>query len=139
MEKASAKRERERGWALMKVQDPESLGECLEGLDQTLYFGDTESEQDYGFIVVRTDVVEGEYDLAVSIDAANGTEFRSALVMLEKAIEPIEISILKVKRHWPSPPHMADGFITPAEAEAYTPNRLQIGRQRSSPGANPWG
>jgi hypothetical protein len=52
------------------------------------------------------------------------------------------VEVLQVIDHDPKPPHLADGFITPAEVDADPRSAtefVKIGRQRNSPGENPWG
>lgn len=136
MEESSSERKRERGWLLIKVRDPEALETRVEKLSDELFF---EAGGKDDFVIVRTDVVTGEYDLVVPIDAKSGEAFRAARARIEEHLEPTAVVVLMVRKHRPMPPHMADGFIDPEEAEAYPTNRLQVGRQRSSPGANAWG
>jgi hypothetical protein len=136
MEGSSSERKRERGWVLIKVRDPEGIEEVVEKLDEGLFFEAGGKEE---FVIVRTDVVIGEFDLVVPIDARDAGAFREARALIEKNFDPTELVILKVKKHKPAPPHKADGYIDPEEAEVYPTHRLQVGRQRSSPGANPWG
>lgn len=127
---------RVRGWLLIKVQDSEGIEGVVEKLEDALFF---EAGGEDEFVIVRADVVVGGFDLVVPIDAKDRGAFRKARALIEEKLDPTEIGILMVKRHKPMPPHKADGYIDPEEAEDYPTHRLQVGRQRSSPGANPWG
>ena len=52
------------------------------------------------------------------------------------------LEVYEVVDEYPRPSHLADGFITKAEAlddPDIHGKIVKVGRQRNSPGENPWG
>jgi len=90
-------------------------------------------------VIVRADVVEGEYNLIVPVDAANDEAFDKVLALLKKVAKGDPL-VARVVEHYPAPVHNAHSFITVDEYEL-NPLREYYppGRHPQSPGANPWG
>jgi hypothetical protein len=150
MTEETTEEKRVRAWVLVQAKNPEEVAKRL-----YLHFypeGEDPLEKDR-YVVVRADVVEEgdlSYNLVIPVDAAKETDLTSAVDEIKRqAGEEIVPVTLKVKEngHNPKPPHIAHGFITPAELKAQYDKkiklveeiRLKAGRQGASPGHSPWG
>jgi hypothetical protein len=94
------------------------------------------------YVVVRADVVQGDFDLVIPVDAASsGVLTDTVLVKLDDLLDlPATPTVLPVVGTFPNPPHVASTFITPGEFELYpAPEYCPPGRHPQSPGSNPWG
>lgn len=122
--------QRVRAWVLLKASDPQQAARAI-----GVYFTDGGDE----WVIVRADVVEGEYNLIVPVDAANDEALEKVLGILKKVAKG-DPSVARVVEHYPAPVHNAHCFITVDEYEL-NPLREYYppGRHPQSPGANPWG
>ncbi|MEK6588740.1 MAG: hypothetical protein AABY97_07865 [Chloroflexota bacterium] len=125
-----AEAKRVRAWVFFKVED---AGEAARKI--AVHF--REGGDDW--IIVRADVVEGDPNLVVPVDAASDDQFKAVLEILRKEVGA-EKSYGLVKNHYPDPAHKAYCFVTPGEHgrhrdPAYDPP----GRHPKSPGGNAWG
>jgi hypothetical protein len=92
------------------------------------------------YVLVRADVVEGEANLIVPVDAANQAALDSVVAMIRDATGDSAPSVARVLSHNPDPPHRSHTFVTPGEldrdpVDEYSPP----GRHPKSPGRNGWG
>lgn len=127
-----ARPERVRAWVLFNVSKPEDVAKKI-----ALRFADGEDR----WIIVRADVVRGDYDLVVPVDAADEAAYDEVLGILREAAPGATLTFARVKDHVRTPPHKSDCFVTPAEhREEPLGIANRPGRHRSrSPGGNPWG
>jgi hypothetical protein len=91
------------------------------------------------YVVIRADVVQGEYNLVVPVDTAGQSDFDSLLGTLTEMVgsEPI---VLMVDEHHPTQTTRANSYVTESEAKGLEEDFPEPGRQvPNSPGANPWG
>lgn len=127
--------ERVRAWILIRADEPELKAHRIYDV-----MGYKEGEGDDAFVLIRADVVDFHYNIMIPVDAASLQIVQEKLCEIQTLAEAREIAIVPVTEHIPYPPHMADGYISPEEAEIYTdPEPMKVGRQRKSPGVNPWG
>ncbi|NIS80062.1 MAG: hypothetical protein GTO14_07605 [Anaerolineales bacterium] len=99
--------------------------------------------QEDALVLIRADVVDGDH-IVIPVDAGEASKLESVKAGIDDLDDASVVQVYKVQnqRHTPYPPHAADGFIHPSEAAADTRHARQIikiGRQRNSPGENPWG
>jgi hypothetical protein len=97
------------------------------------------------YVVNRADVVYGEFNVVVPVDAISEDKLRE----VEKDISGIRdvksITIAKVSHHYPALTYMAHGFVSEQEGNFAKEKKLPLpdeapGRRRKkSPGDNPWG
>jgi hypothetical protein len=96
-----------------------------------------------GYVVVRADVVEGDYNLVVPVDAVDAAAFDSVLSDLSGKLNGQVLSgptVLHVTDHYPLPPHCSHTFVAGGEFERFPlPEYAPPGRHPQSPGYNPWG
>ena len=130
--------ERTRAWVLIRSASPEAAAERL--------YGELGYEPDQPYVpwaksvVVRADVVDFHYNIVVPVDAESPEALQDLVCKIQKLAEVTETAVLRVVTHYPPPPHAADGYITQEEADKYDDEgRVIVGRQRTSPGLNPWG
>ena len=129
--------DRVRAWVLIQVEGNwQVIAKKIKAID-------TKSPD---FVIIRTDLVsawEGSlFNLVVPIDAVDLAVIQNAVNNIKEMKTVTRVEVLQVKNHDPLPPHLADGFITPAEVNADPRSAakfVKIGRQRNSPGENPWG
>ncbi|MCH8093937.1 MAG: hypothetical protein IH953_05020 [Chloroflexi bacterium] len=130
--------ERVRAWVLGKSDQPEETAKAIGQLmDDEMVKAPADRRED--LIIVRADIVEGDYDLVVPVDAASEQALATALEMIEGAglLQP---TTLRVQTHNPSPPHAASTFVTAAELRAHPAQEFSPpGRHPGSPGRNAWG
>jgi len=130
--------ERVRAWVLGKSDQPEETAKAIGKLiDDEMVKAPADRRDD--LIIVRADVVEGDYDIVVPVDAASEEALSAALEMIEGAglLEP---KTFRVRTHNPSPPHAASTFVTAAELRADPAQEFSPpGRHPASPGRNAWG
>lgn len=120
-----------RAWVLVHSEDTEATAKALSD-----YFEDGGDD----FVVVRADVVDGDLDLIVPVDAANEDILKEVAERIRAANGVTEISVSTVRMHYPNPPHSASTFITAEELELYYLREFDPpGRHPQSPGANAWG
>jgi len=123
---------RVRAWVLIKTESPEAAAHQL--------YEELGSQGGDSFVLVRADVVDYHYNLVVPVDAESWEALQDLVCTIQKRTGARETAIMRVVAHVPYPPHDTDGFITPQEAELYTDTEsMKVGRQRNSPGCNPWG
>ncbi len=137
MDRETSVRGRVRAWVLAKADDPEAA--AAELYERLGYEGGDD------FVVVRADVVDSPHNIMIPVDAANDEALHGALDRIESLRILREINILKVEKHIPHPPHIANGYITHGELAAQQEQGVDIGeyikagRQGASPGHNAWG
>jgi len=123
--------ERVRAWVLATATDaPQAAGALSAFFDQG---GDD-------YVLVRADVVEGEANLIVPVDAASQAALDSVVAMIRDATGDSSPTVARVLSHNPDPPHRSYTFVTPGEldrdpVDEYSPP----GRHPKSPGRNGWG
>jgi hypothetical protein len=119
-----------RAWLLFKVENAPKMAAALED-----YL--TKGGADY--VVVRVDVVEGDYNLVVPVDASSQASLSSLIETLRGIVGSAPV-VLVVTEHHPDPVTRSHSFVTGPEAEPYPTDFPESGRQvPNSPGANPWG
>jgi hypothetical protein len=127
---------RVRAWILLRTEEPPEVAA------QRVYaaLGYKEGQGEDSFVLVRADVVDYHYNIIIPVDTGGGDVLQGKLSEIQELAKAREIAVVPVTEHFPKPPHAADGFITPEEAEAYTDtDTMKVGRQRKSPGMNAWG
>ena len=127
-----------RAWVLIRAPEPEAAAEGLYG--ELGY----KQGQDYDTwpisMVVRADVVDHYYNIVIPVDAENSEALQHLVCEIQKRTGATDTAVLRVTAHFPYAPHEADGYITQAERNKYDDGETVIvGRQRTSPGCNPWG
>jgi hypothetical protein len=127
-----------RAWVLGKSEEAEETAKAIGQLiDDEMARAPAGRRDD--LIIVRADVVQGEYDLVVPVDAASEDALATALEMIEGAglKEP---KTLRVQTHNPAPPHKASTYVTAKELEDHPAQEFTpAGRHPKSPGRNAWG
>ncbi len=127
-----------RAWVLGKSEEPEETAKAIGQLiDDEMVKAPANRRED--LIIVRADVVQGEYDIVVPVDAASEQALETALKMIVDAglSDPMT---LRVQTHNPKPPHAASTFVTAAELRAHPAQEFTPpGRHPKSPGRNAWG
>ena len=123
--------ERVRAWVMVKSADAIQAAEAL-----SAYF--TQGGDQY--VLVRADVVEGEANLIVPVDAESQAALDTVVEIIRGATGDTSPIVAKVVSHFPDPPHRAHTFVTEDELRRdpvpeYTPH----GRHPKSPGRNGWG
>jgi hypothetical protein len=123
---------RARAWILIRTESPEAVARQL--------YEELSSKGGDSFVLVRADVVDYHYNIVIPVDAENWEVLQDLVREIQKRTEARETAVVPVVKHIPYPPHLADGYITPQEAEIYTDTAgMKVGRQRNSPGMNVWG
>jgi hypothetical protein len=123
---------RVRAWILIRTESPEPAARQL--YEELGYEGGD------SFVLVRADVVDYHYNIVVPVDAESWEVLQDLFCRIQKLTGARETAIVRVVKHIPYPPHLADGYITEEEAKAYTgPDQIKVGRQGNSPGMNLWG
>lgn len=127
-----------RAWVLIRAKEPETAAAELYGA-----LGYPPQIQDYPWIksvMVRVDVVEDYYyNIVIPVDAESPEALQEVVCAIQKQTGATETAVLRVTRHFPEIPHAADGYITGAEFDRFPDPGAMVGRQRTSPGMNPWG
>jgi hypothetical protein len=127
-----ARKGRVRAWMLLETRSPAETAHRI--------YRELGAEGGDRVVLVRVDVVEHRYNLVVAVDAESGEALAEVHHRVQEMAGTSETALLPVVKHFPHPPHDADGFITPEEAELFTDDgRVKVGRQKNSPGMNPWG
>jgi hypothetical protein len=124
--------ERVRAWVLMTARDPSAAAAAI-----SAHFAEGENH----WVIVRADVIEGDENLMIAVDAENEDYLQEVLGLLTQAVGSEPQDVRRVIEHHPSVPHAAHSFITPSELDGlYAPEFDPPGRHMpKSPGANPWG
>lgn len=131
---------RVRAWVLVRSEDAKATSKAL-----AAKYYDEERGYEFGkggdeLVVVRADVVDGEMNLIVPVDAANGAILKEFERLLRAEEGVTEISVLRVLMHNPKTPHKSSTFITEEEYQDFKlPEFDPPGRHPRSPGANAWG
>jgi hypothetical protein len=127
-------KDRVRAWILLRAGYPDKVAKAI--YDQ---FGKDGGNE---FVVVRADVVDGDYNIVIPIDAADQSHF-SATEKKVTSLRGVTSHItLTVTNHYPTPTYLAHGFTT---LQDFADKLRWIhpdewGRvQKKSPGDNPWG
>lgn len=130
---------RVRAWVLVKSDEPEETAKELnEKLNDELKKPHPERRKD--LVIVRADVVDGEYDVIVPVDSANPGSLKQALKMIEDARGTTSVTVCEVTTHYPDPPHSTATFVTEEEHDADpVPEFAPPGLHPRSPGNNAWG
>jgi hypothetical protein len=130
---------RVRAWVLVKSSEPEETAKELDGkLKAELTKPYDKRRKD--LVIVRADVVEGEYNVIVPVDAANPGSLKQALKMIEDARGTSSVTVCTVTTHYPDPPHSTATFVTQKEYDAdRVPEFHPPGLHPHSPGRNAWG
>ncbi len=127
-----------RAWVLIRVESPEAVASGLYG--EYGWEAQKQYEPWIKSVMVRADVVDYHYNIVIPVDAENLAQLQDVICEIQKATGAKETAVLRVLAHFPEPPHNADGYITQAEADLYTDTEaMVVGRQKNSPGMNPWG
>ena len=127
---------RVRAWILIRTDEPPEV--AAQRVYDTL--GYKPGQGDDSFLLVRADVVDYHYNIIIPVDTWGWDVLQGKLSEIQALAKAREIAVVPVTKHFPEPPHAADGFITQEEADAYTDtDTMKVGRQRSSPGMNAWG
>jgi hypothetical protein len=130
--------ERARAWVLIRAASPEAAAQALYG--ELGYKEGEVYEPGDSYLPIRADVVDYHYNIVVPVDAEDGDALQALVCRIQKVTGATETAVLRVLAHIPSTPHDADGYITPAEADRFTDDgKVKAGRQKGSPGMNPWG
>jgi hypothetical protein len=121
---------RVRAWLLFQAADAtQSAGK----LEAYLTMGED------SYVVVRVDVVDGDYNLVVPVDTASHADLLSLVATLGEVVGS-EPAVLIVAEHHPEPVTQSHSYVTEPEREPYPADFPEPGRQvPNSPGANPWG
>ncbi len=129
---------RVRAWILGTSDEPEKTAEAIGHLiDDEMEIEPAGRSED--LIIVRADVVQGEYNLVVPVDTASEEALKTALEKIAGA-DLGNPMILRVQTHNPNPPHAASTFVTAAELRAHPAQEFTPpGRHPKSPGRNAWG
>lgn len=127
---------RVRAWILLRSESPaDAARQCYDALGYK-----EGAEGDDSFVLVRADVVDYHYNIMISVDAETWAVLKEKLCEIQALAEARELAVVPVVEHVPYPPHNTDGFITYVEAGEYDDEgNVIVGRQRNSPGCNPWG
>ncbi len=127
---------RYRAWILLQVEYSDDLVKAIIALDTG---GDER-------IIIRVDGVQalqdGVFNLVVPVDADSDDELTNVVNDILAVAKPASHEVYEVIQEFPRPSHLADGFITLREAmdDPTIPGKIvKVGRQRNSPGENPWG
>jgi hypothetical protein len=127
--KTTTPNRRVRAWILISIEDPLQVTSQIWTLD----------EKQYGTVViVRTDIVEGDFNLVIPIDT-DPEYFDPTIAAISGIIGGANPVVLKVLSHDPAPAHNSSGYIMPSEAMRGEFRLAHPGRQDTSPGFNPWG
>lgn len=125
-----ARPERVRAWVFFNATDAHKAAKAI-----AKDFGEGQDN----WVIVRADVVEGDPNLVVPVDAASKEALEEVLVILRRAAGA-EKSIARVKTHYPKAPHSAHCYVTHAEFDEHPdPAYGPPGRHPKSPGGNAWG
>lgn len=127
---------RYRAWILLQVEYSDDLVKAIIDLDTG---GDER-------VIIRADKVVGqpgkEFNLVVPVDVHSADELTNVVNNILAVAKPTSHEVYEVILEFPRPSHLADGFITQREAmdDPTIPGKIvEVGRQRNSPGENPWG
>jgi len=126
-----------RAWVLIRVESPEAVASGLYGTCG--YPAQRQDEPWVKSVMVRADVVDYHYNIVIPLDAENQEALQEAICQIQKETGATETAVLRVTAHFPGIPHEADGYITQEERDEYPDPFAIVGRQRTSPGMNPWG
>jgi hypothetical protein len=131
---------RVRAWVLIRKEMPEGAPpiDVAEELYRELGYKEDYAPGDR-YLMIRADVVDYHYNIMIPVDALDLTELQDLVCQIQKISGATETAVLRVLASNPNPPHAADGFITLEEREGYPDECAIVGRQRGSPGLNPWG
>jgi len=126
--------ERARAWLLLRAKEPKKVAESIYNEYGKRGFDD--------FVVIRVDVVEGEYNIVVPIDTME-EHFETTENMITSFDGVTSHATLRVTHFNPGPTYLAHGFIQTTEKVALDNKWLppdEEGRvEKNSPGDNPWG
>ena len=146
--------ERARAWVLVKAGNPRKFANAL-----AAEYRDHGRGHEFGLggdelVVVRADVVDGEKNVVIPVDAMSDeiletfvekirqNDFENEEAQIDKGEGALDISVLKVKAggHNPMPPHRSSTYVTAREQGIdREPDYGDGGRHPQSPGRNPWG
>lgn len=141
MSNQSDQKERVRAWVLIQAK-PGSVPGIADEIRATIDKGADD------LVVIRADEVEirggdSDVNLVVPIDAKDGAVLEKAVLDIKNITgEKAEVEVFEVSDHHPKIPHTAEGFITDNEltqAPGVAGRIIEVGRQKHSPGHNPWG
>ena len=126
--------DRTRAWILVQADPPQGVPAKLRKLDRL-----TDD-----LVVIRADLVAESPDFPYNIIVPVDAESEDVLAETARKVEDLsgvsKAVVVKVKKHSPTPPHDAHGYVTKKERDKGKDKELKPGRQKSeSPGANPWG
>ena len=133
-----------RAWVLIRVEVPPGAEPPYDKAQSIYDVLGYKEGQDYDTwpvsMVVRADVVDHYYNIVIPVDAENSIALQHLVCEIQRITGATETAVLRVKAHYPAPPHAADGYLTNEEVGQYDDDgKAYQGRQRSSPGMNPWG
>jgi hypothetical protein len=132
--------ERARAWLLVKTENADAISDQLAAMYKDEKRGHEFGEGGDDLVVVRADVVDGEMNLVIPVDAASTDHLNRFKAVVQGMDSGAEIIVLDVRRHNPNPPHRSSTFVTAAELEIDSePDFDPPGRHPQSPGRNAWG
>ena len=113
---------RVRAWVLVKGDNADAISDQLADKYRDTRDEGTKDEHDVEFgaggdelVVVRADVVEGQMNLVVPVDAASEEILKRFVADVQEMDPEAEILVLSVRRHDPMPPHRSSTYVTTAE------------------------
>ena len=146
--------ERARAWVLVKAGNPRRFSNALANEYRDHARGHEFGKGGDDLVVVRADVVDGEKNVVIPVDAKSDeileafvekireNRFEEDKAKIDREEGALEISVLKVKPggHNPMPPHRSSTYVTSRElALDPEPDFDKGGRHPKSPGRNAWG
>ncbi len=131
---------RVRAWVLAKTEKADAISDELATMYTDSNGGHEFGEGGDALVVVRADVVNGEMNLVVPVDAASKDYLDRVKEIIQEMDSEAEIFVLSVKRHNPNPPHKSSTYVTWDELrEDPVVDYFPAGRHPNSPGRNAWG
>lgn len=151
----TGEKDRARAWVLVKAGNPKKLSNAL-----AIEYKDHGSGHEFGkggndLVVVRADVVDGEWNLVIPVDAVTEVILKTFVTKIQKNDfrnkkakeimkdeEDNTTLVLKVtlNGHNPNPPHRSSTYVTARELGLdHEPAFDKPGRHPKSPGRNAWG
>jgi hypothetical protein len=134
MSNGQYKSKRVRAWVLLKADNPEKVARKI--------YSNLGKVGKSNYVVIRADVVEGEYNIVVPIDTTPAN-FEQTVEMVASHTGVTSHTTLRAIQFNPGPTYLAHGFIQTSKEVADRNKWLRpddVGRiQKKSPGDNPWG
>lgn len=141
MAETAAQTGRVRAWILVQAQSPQAAARKL--------YDALGHEGGDSFVVIRTDIVDYDYNIMVPVDAESWKVVDEVHDKVRELTGADQTLVVRVVRHIPFPPHVAHGFVAQEEADVtpFVPPepgkagrvKEEVGRLGNSPGYNAWG